>query len=205
MSMQLFELRAISRSGNKRADGSYAAFERGLGIFGSVDKAERFMKLVIDRERKYSEFHCFIIYERILDRGVSEKTGSVCEFEAVRSYLADGALYCDSPYDDAGGKPFRGRPAETIKLKVGDLAWCWRYYRIYPCLVSELPLTDVLYRQWAGTELNHSGDCYMVYVCGMGHEHPERWRGLPYYGKIAKRVLKRLYACRERIDLFGNQ
>ncbi len=196
--MRLFELRAISRSGNKRADGSYAAFVRELGVFGSAEKAESFMRFVIAREKEYSSFHCFVIYEKTLDRGVSEKTGSVCEFEAVRSYLADGTLYCDSPYDDAGEKPFRGRSAETIKLEVGDIAWCWRYDRIYPCLVAELPLTDVLYRQWSGTELNHSDDCYMVYVCGMGHEHPECWRCLPYYGGISKRVLKRLYAYRER-------
>ena len=208
--MQLFELKAISCSGNKRADGSYAAFERELGIFGSVEKAERFMKLVIDREKEYSSFHCFVVYEKTLDRGVSAKTGSVCEFEAVRSYLADGSFYCDSPYDDACEKPFRGRPAETIALKVGVLAWCWRHDRIYPCLVAELPLTDVRYRQWAEKlghepELDHSDDCYLVYTCGMGHEHPECWRCLPYYGGISKRVLKRLYACRERIDLFGNQ
>ena len=89
----------------------YAAFERELGIFGSVDKAERFMKLVIDREGEYSDFHCFVIYEKIPDRGFSEKSGTVCGFEAVRSYLADGSLYCDSPYDDAAKekKPFRTR------------------------------------------------------------------------------------------------
>ena len=201
--MRLFELRAISRSGNKRADGSYAAFVRELGIFGSVEKAERFMKLVIDREKEYSEFHCFVIYEKTLDRGLSEKTGSVCEFESVRSYLANGSLYCDSPYDDACEKPFRGRLAETIALNIGDIAWCWRYDRIYPCLVAELPLTDVRYRQWSEKlghepELDHSDDCYLVHTCGMGHEHPECWRCLPYYGKIAKRVLERLHACGKR-------
>ena len=200
MSMKLFQLKAISRAGNKRADGSYAAFERELGIFGSVEKAERFMKLVIDREGGYAEFHCFVIYEKILDRGWSEKSGTVCEFESVRSYLADGSLYCDSPYDDAGEKPFLGRPAETIKLEVGDLAWCWRRDCIYPCLVSELPLTDVLYRQWAGTELDHSDDCYLVHTCDTGHEHPECWRCLPYYGKISKRVLDRLRASEKETE-----
>ena len=201
--MKLFELKAISRSGNKRADGSYAVFVQELGVFGSAEKAESFMRLVIASEKEYSSFHCFVIYEKTLDRGLSGKTGSVCEFEAVRSYLADGTLYCDSPYDDGCEKPFRGRSAETIKLKVGNIAWRWRYDRIEPVLVADLPLTCAECRKIAeerGSEpaLDYSDDAYTVYACNTGHEHPECWRCLPYYGGISQRVLKRLYACRER-------
>lgn len=200
--MQLFELRSVSRSGNKRPDGSYGAFERELGIFDSVEKAESFMRLIIGKESDYSDFHCFVIYEKTLNGGLSGKWDTVCEFQSVRSYLSDGTLYCDSPYDDGCEKPFRGRPAETIKLKAGDLAWYWWYDRIIPCLVGYLPLTDAEYRQQfekLGHDLglDYSDACYTVYLGGNDHEHPECWRCMPYYGKISKRNLQRLYASRK--------
>ena len=199
--MQLFELKSISRSGRKLDDGSYKAFERELGIFDSVENAEAFMKAVIANESVFFDFHCFIIYEKTLNRGWSEKFMTVCEFESVRSYLPDGTLYCDSPYDDACEKPFRGRPAETVKLKPGDIAWCLWYGRICPCLVAGLPLTDVQYRgqvRKLGHEmgLDYSDDSYRVYTCGDGHIHPECWRCMPYYGTISRRNLQRLYACK---------
>ena len=201
--MPLFELKSISRSGRKHADGSYDVFERELGIFDSVENAEAFMKTVIDNEASFSDFHCFIIYEKLLNRGLSDKFMTVCEFESVRSYLPDGTLYCDSPYDDACEKPFRGRPAETIKLKPGDLAWYWWYGSIYPCLVGALPFSDVRYQERVrelGHEmrLDYSDDSYTVYTTDRGHEHPECWRCMPYYGTISRRNLQRLYACKRR-------
>ncbi len=201
--MQLFELKSISRSSNKHPDGSYKVSERELGIFDTVEKAEAFMRLVIDKEKAFSQFHCFLIIEKTLNRGLTKKWDSVCEFEGIRSYLPDGTLFCDSPYDDACEKPFRGRPAETIKLKVGDIAWYWWYGRIYPCLVAVLPWTDVSYQERV-KELGHemgldcSDDSYKVYTCDRGHWHPECWRCMPYYGKISKRTLQRLQACKRR-------
>ena len=195
--MQLFELKSISRTGSKRPDGSYAVFERELGIFDSVENAETFMKKVIAREKEYFEFHCFIIFGKTLNKGLSENFESVSEFESVRSYLPDGTLYCDSPYDDACEKPFRGRPAGSIRLKVGDIAWYWWYGYIYPCLVAGLPFSDTRYQERVrelGHEirLDYTDDSYMVYT-GHGHEHPECWRCMPYYGKISRRNLLRLY------------
>jgi len=200
--MQLFELKSLSRSGNKHADGSYDVFERELGIFDSVEKAETFMKQVIDREKRFYAFHCFVIFEKTLNRGLARDSGAVCEFESVRSYFPDGALYCDSPYDDGCEKPFRGRPAETIRLKIGDVAWCWEYGRIIPCLVAGLPLTDAGYLERI-RELGHemgldgSDDSYMVYTAAR-HEHPECWRCMPFYGKISGRTLQRIRSCRFR-------
>lgn len=206
--MQIFELKSIKRSSNKHPDGSYEVFERELGVFDALEKAEAFMRMFIDKVKKekyggYSEYHCFVIYEKTLNRGLSRKWESICEFEGIRSYLPDGTLYCDSPYDDACEKPFRGRPAETIQLKVGDIAWYWWYDRIYPCIVAVLPPTDVRYRQRIeelGHEmgLDYTDDSYKVYTYGNGHEHPECWRCMPYYGKISKRTLQRLYACKRR-------
>ena len=204
MKMQIFELKSITRSSNKHPDGSYEVFERELGVFDKLEKAEAFMRMFIDKVKNekyghYSEYHCFVIYEKTLNRGLSRKWESICEFEGIRSYLPDGTLYCDSPYDDACEKPFRGRPAETIQLKIGDIAWFWWYDRISPCLVALLPFTDVYYQKRVkelGHEmgLDYSDDCYMVYTCDRGHEHPECWRCMPYYGKISKRTLQRLYA-----------
>ena len=206
--MQLFALKSITKSGNKRPDGSYDVYENELGVFDSVENAEAFMRMFIDRVREhskswYSEHHCFVIFEKTLNRGLSAKWDSVCEFESVRSYLPDGTLYCDSPYDDACEKPFRGRPAETIKLKVGDLAWCWWCGGIHPCLVAALPMTDVDYQECVrncGRELgwDYSDDCYTVYIGGYGHDHPACWRCMPYYGMISKRTLQRIHAAKRR-------
>ena len=71
--MQLFDLKSISRSGNKQQDGSYEVFKRDLGIFGSVEKAEQFMYWIIDKERAYSDFHCFVIFEKTLNGGLEKK------------------------------------------------------------------------------------------------------------------------------------
>ena len=146
--MQLFDLKSISCSGNKSQDGSYKVFKRDPGIFDSVEKAERFMQLIIDRESAYYNFHCFVIFEKTLNGDLGKKWGTVCEFQSIRSYLPDGTLYCDSSYDDGCERPFRGRPKETIKLKVGDLAWFWDQDRIRPCLVAVLPITDTYYREY---------------------------------------------------------
>ena len=206
--MQLFELKSITRSSNKLPDGSYKTHEQELGVFDSVENAEAFMKMFIDKVKKhsvwrYSEYHCFVIYEKTLNRGLSAKWDSVCEFESVRSYLPDGTLYCDSPYDDDCEKPFRGRSAETIKLKVGDLAWCWWYGEIQPCLVAALPMTDVCYQECVrncGEELglDYVDDSYTVYIGGFGHTHPECWRCMPYYGKISKRCLQSIHSAKRR-------
>ena len=201
--MQLFDLKSISRSGNKHQDGSYEVFKRDLGIFDSVEKAERFMQLIIDRESAYYDFHCFVIFEKTLNGDLGKKWDTVCEFQSIRSYLPDGTLYCDSPYDDGCEKPFCGRPEETIKLKAGDLAWFLDRDRIRPCLVAILPFTDTFYRKKVEEDghemgLDYTDDSYKVYTCGNGHEHPECWRCMPYYGKISKRNLQRLHACKRR-------
>lgn len=207
--MQLFELRSIDRTSSKHPDGAYEVFERELGIFDSVENAEIFMKKVIAKEQKYFEFHCFVIFEKTLNKGLAGDFESVSEFESVRTYFPDGTLYCDSPCDDAGKKPFRGRPAGSIRLKVGDIAWYWWYGNIYPCLVAGLPLSDVRYRELVrelGHEmgLDYSDDSYTVYT-GYGHEHPECWRCMPYYGKISRRNLQRLYADKRHEESeFGN-
>ncbi len=198
--MQLFVLNAISRASDKLSDGSYEVDKRELGIFDSIENAEEFMRLIIDKEKKYSRFHCFLIVEKTLNRELSKKWGSVCKFEGVRTYLPDGTLFCDSPYDDACEKPFRGRAAESIKFKLGEIIWCWRGDRIFPCLVAMLPMTDVEYQERVkrrGEELgwDFTDDAYTVYDCGKGgHEHPECWRCLPYYGKLSKRNLQRIQA-----------
>ena len=204
--MQVFELKSVTRPRKKLPDGSYETHECELGVFDSVENAEAFMKMYIDkvkRERWYSETHCFVIYEKTLNRGLSAKWNSVCEFESIRSYLPDGTLYCDSPYDDACEKPFRGRSAETIRLKVGDLAWCWWCGGIHPCLVAALPMTDVRYQECVrncGKELglDYTDDSYTVYLGGYGHDHPECWKCMPYYGKISKRSLQRIHSAKRR-------
>ena len=208
--MQVFELKSISRSSNKKSDGSYKVFERELGVFDSLEKAEDFMRQFIDKMREcklHSEYHCFVIYEKPLNGKISQRWDSVCEFDGIRSYLPDGTLYCDSPYDDDGEKQFMGRAAENIKLKVDDIAWYLDYDHIRPCLVASLPVTDMEFQKIArknGKEKlgwDYSDDSYRVYTCDRGHQHPECWRCMPYYGRISKRTLQRLYACKRHEEM----
>ena len=141
--MQVFELKSVTRPRKKLPDGSYETHECELGVFDSVENAEAFMKMYIDkvkRERWYSETHCFVIYEKTLNRGLSAKWNSVCEFESIRSYLPDGTLYCDSPYDDACEKPFN--PANCSRAQCGPPFWnYWRVLGINEVLLRNTAIT----------------------------------------------------------------
>ena len=75
--MQLYVLKSISRYGNKCQDGSYEVFVKDLGIFDSVKKAEGFMRLIINLESEYSDFHCFVIFEKTLNGGLTKKWNTI--------------------------------------------------------------------------------------------------------------------------------
>lgn len=201
--MQLFELKEIVLSGhNKKSDGSYEIFEDCLGVFDSVPHAEAFMRTVIKEESSSNHYFGFFIFEKTLNDGLFEPWKGVCHYHAVWAYLPDGTLYCSSPYDDLGQKPFRGRSQESIPLKPGDLAWMWNYDRIVPCMVGLLPITDEEYsrhvkRLGRQPEYDYSDDCYLVYQYGKAHWHPLVWQTFPYFGTISKRNLQRLQSTRD--------
>ena len=201
--MELFELQAVSIESRRLVTGGYRVWERSLGIYDSPEKAERVMLKVIRYEQTWQRFFGFFVFEKTLNFGLRGPWEGESEFQSVRAYLPDGTFYCDSPYDDTCRKPFRGRPAEKIPLKVGDLAWCWWYGEIQPCLVAALPMTDVCYQECVrncGEELglDYVDDSYTVYIGGFGHTHPECWRCMPYYGKISKRCLQSIHSAKRR-------
>lgn len=195
--MQIFDLREVYITGNKAADGSYDSRENSLGIFDCVSGAEQFLQSYIEKHRKYYQFFGFFLYEKTLNDGLQEDWQELCYYQSVWSYLPDGTLYCYSPYDTTCKKPFRGRPAETIPLKGGDLAWWWNGSRILPVLVGILPLTDVEYAQRAKAighdcGYDYSDDSYLVDLYPHTHDHPMTWALFPYSGSISKRNLERL-------------
>ncbi len=201
--MQLFELISVKIRGNKNANGEYETYEQCLGIFDSVVSAERFIQIFIDKEISYNDkIFCFFIYEKTLNDGLRPDWQEVSVFQAVWSYLPDGTLYCHGACDDTCEKPFKGRPADTIPMRVGELGWMHTYGKIVPCLVGILPMTDVEYQKREAA-LGHSprfdyvDDAYLVYDYSF-HEHPQTWEVFPYFGTISKRNMNRLLKSRER-------
>ena len=195
--MQIFELKSVEIDGNKSPDGSYTTFESQLGIFDSREKAETFMKIVIEKQKSYCRFFAFFIFEKTLNDGLHGPWKGVCEFQAAWSYLGDGTFYCHGDCDDACEKRFHGRPESTIMLKEGDFAWYLDSKQIVPCLVGGLPMTDTEYQKRVeklghDMGLDYSDDCYCVYLYKNNHTHPLTWKLFPYFGNLSKRNAQRL-------------
>ncbi|MBQ7177246.1 MAG: hypothetical protein IJS08_07505 [Victivallales bacterium] len=209
--MDVFELKAVVL-GEKCRDGSYDVYKRQLGIFSSRRKAEKFMPIIIEKEKKYTRFFAFFIYRRVLDEGLHGPFDIISEFHEVWSYQGDGSFYCHGACDDTCERHFFGRDASTIMLKKGELAWYMAYDKIIPCIVSILPMTDVEYRRRV-RELGHdmgldySDDSYLVYKCCKGepdlmvsHEHPVTWELFPFFGSLSKRNREYLQAIMKKSE-----
>ena len=198
--MQIFQLKSLEISGCQRnCNSGYKVYEVDYGLYESREKAEDAMRQLI-KENQWSTFFAFFIYERELNPCLEEEG---YEYQGVTSYYSDGTLYCESPYDMSCKKIFRGRPAETIKLKVGDLAWYWHGDTIEPCLVFATPCTTEEYAAscWKhgvdpdgpnAIKYDYSDDCYGVDNYGHDHNHPFTWQLFPFTGKITKRNMERL-------------
>ena len=192
--MQIFQLKSLEIGGCRRnCNNGHKVYEADLGLYGSREKAEEAMRRLI-KENQWSTFFAFFIYERELNPCLDEEGYG---YQGVTSYYPDGTLYCESPYDVSCKKIFRGRPAETIKLKVGDLAWFWRGDTIEPCLVFATPCTTEEYaaicqKNGVDPQYDYSDDCYGVYNYGHNHDHPYTWCLFPFTGKITQRNMERL-------------
>lgn len=210
--MDVFELKAVELHGKKCRDGSYDVSRRQLGIFSSRHKAERFIQIIIEKEKEYTQFFAFFICRRVLDEGLLGPFNTICEFQEVWSYQGDGSFYCHGQCDEACERHFHGRAAHTIMLKKGELAWYMGFDKIIPCVVSILPITDVEYRRRArelghGMGLDYSDDSYLVYKCCKGepdlmasHEHPVAWELFPYFGSLSKRNREYLQAIMKKSE-----
>lgn len=201
--MEIFQLKSLEITGRKNCNGSYKVWEDDLGLFDSKEKAEKAVRDAV-RERRWSRFFAFFIYERQVNRPCLNGDG----YRAVTSYLADGTCFCYSPYDAACEKPFKGRPTESIKLKIGDIAWCWRWDYIEPCLVGSLPYTEEEYAAYCKERghsaddpsyhpFDYSDDCYLVYTGNNDHEHPPCWQVFPFSDSLTERNKERLLASKK--------
>jgi len=202
--VSIYELMSLKHDGRKsRRDGSYGLYETLQGFFSTREKAEAFMRRVVEEGREWAEpLFAFLIYEHELDgnsRLAPEERG---RFQAVWSYLGDGTFYCHSDCDEGCVKPFRGRRADTIMLKPGDLAWHADSSRLVPCIVEYTPMTDTEYRRKTkrlGHEmkLDYFDDSYFVYHAIGGHCHPNTWCVFPFSGKISQRHLDAILTSRQ--------
>ena len=200
--MQLFQLKAVIIAGQKNCNGGYRVWEDDLGLFDAREKAEEGMRIVV-KERQWDKFFAFFVYERGVNPALNEEG-----FQSVASYYPDGTLYCDSPYDEACKKVFRGRAADTIKLKVGDLGWCWDGKTLEPCLVFAIPFTKEKFAAYCRKNgrdpdtisFDYSDDCYGVYTYNHNHWHPATWRVFPYNETITQRNMARLLETKKWWD-----
>ena len=197
--MRIFQLKSLEIGGCRRTCNSgHKVHEADLGLYDSREKAEDGMRCLI-RENRPSAFFAFFLYERELNPCSGEDGYG---YQGVTSYYPDGTLYCDSPYDVSCRKIFRGRPAETIKLKAGDLGWYWHGDTVEPCLVFAAPCTTEEYaamcrKNGRDPKFDYSDDCYGVYNYGHNHDHPYCWSLFPFTGKITQRNMERLLETRK--------
>ncbi|GEM_PF-5995105 len=201
--MKIFQLKSLEITGQKNRNGGHKVWEEDMGLFESKEKAENTIQSAI-KERPWSNFFAFFIYERQLNLPCLNDAG----YQSVTSYLADGTFYCYSPCDSACVKPFKGRPAESIRLRKGDLAWYWSGDHIEPCLVGFQPYTEEQYADYC-KERGHSADdpdfhpfdgtddCYLVYNYNNDHNHPECWQLFPFSGTLTQGNMDRLLASRK--------
>ena len=201
--MQLFQLKSIEITGDKNSNGGYRVWNDDLGLFDSREKAEDAMRQAI-REMQGTRFLGFLICERELNSPCLYGEGN----QAITTYLADGTLFCHSFCDDACEKPFKGRPAESIKFKSGELAWYWRGDRIEPCLVDLLPYSEEKYAEYCRKRghspddpdffpFDYSDDCYLVYDYNNDHNHPRCYELFPFNDTITRRNRDRLLATKK--------
>ena len=200
--MQIFQLKSLRIASIQRTCNSgYKVSEADEGLYDSREKAEEAMRQLI-KDNQWSTFFAFFIYERELNPFLEEEGYG---YQGVTSYYPDGTLYCESPYDVSCKKIFRGRPAKTIKLKVGDLAWYWHGDTIEPCLVFATPWTTeehaaICQKNGVDPKCDFFDDCYGVYNYGHNHDHPFSWRLFPFTGKITKRNMDRLLETKKWWD-----
>lgn len=130
----------------------HAKCSSGIPAFSTRWKAERVMHQIIDRERAYSDFHCFTIFQKTLNGGLKKKWDTVCEFQPVQSCLPDGQI------------PAAGKKSKNMGMR------------------------------WAPTMRMTA----IRFTCAKKTMNTPNAGDASYYGKISKRNLQRLYACKKR-------
>lgn len=177
-------------------NGKRAVCECALGVFSTVENAEKMIGIEIERRKRTGEMMLgYVLYENTLDdlalHGPWKMTP---EFLTVRTYLADGTLNAFSDCDDACEKQWRGRDATTIRFKDGDFVSVWSgggY--VCPALVGMTPYTTD-----KGFVGDWTDDCYMTYDVSGGHSHPFTPYVFPLVGELTAEVKAKLEAARDR-------
>ena len=205
MAKNIYHLIAVSldtrtwgdRRIHKQQDGAILTHEQHLGIFTTVENAERMIRGYLAHLSESDVLLGFFLYERPLDEsyGTSEE---VClgGHKSVRSYLADGTLNCFSDLDTECVKLFTGRDPSTLKVKKGGYAYAYQRDRVVPMLVGALPPDRKWFERQKRKDPSFMGsdwgdDCY--WGLGIdGHFHPFAADMFPAFCPINKAIKKKL-------------
>ena len=182
----------------KDEQGAVNTKHKEIGIFSSLDKAEKAMMQTVEenKDMPFVNLGFFIAEREVDDPHFNEQWDSLGSFVSLRSYLADGTVNCISRMDTSCKKKFRGRE-DKICLKTGDLAWWYCGSKIKPVLIGELPLSASEWKKRIKGFGDFTDDSYTVFTVFAGHEHPFAPNIFPYTGKISKILLKKLETERD--------
>lgn len=191
--MQVFQLVQItlnsinsdSRIAEFEKDGTVKIFRKNLGIFSSVAKCEEMMQKWVEKTKSWEELVLgYEVLEKTLDDDFKGPFNEICTFWSKRSYLSDLTLNCTCECDDTCIKSFTGHIGK-LHCKETDLVWLLHEICVEPAVVVSLPASRV--------KGDYSDDCYAV-VTSDGHEHPLVTDVYPFFGKLPKRISKKLDA-----------
>ncbi len=213
--MKVFRLVMLEHGYAKRQNGTYDVSEHPMGLYSSLQKAERFIRRIVAKDGVMRTIG-YWLYEHTVDGGYVESDRCsfgkmICEYDSVRAYLADGTLLCESLLDAACRKTFKGRDPKTLKLKPGDVAFEVSSVSAEPVLIDGFPCTEEDYqaclerakKEYGNiTELgwDYSDDSYTVYNQYGSHDHPLVWELFPHFGKVDERVRERLQETKKWHD-----
>lgn len=171
---------------------------KDIGLFDTVEAAERQIKLYLEQEGNLSADWSdikrglligFTLYERPVNDMLQKPEGNssycstdICHFTSVRTYLADGTLHCCFNYDDACNTEFFGVEDCDVKFKIDDHVLIV-YGECAEVMVVDSPVPS---KKWWKEHIisGHGGDysdcSYRLIRYKSGHTHVESYMVFPF-------------------------
>lgn len=161
-------------------DGSIELTSEHVGVFDSVENAEKVIKELIrfrkEMNDKYDDWitYCAFLLTEHKVNGCLDDFGNPPGTESVRSYLGNGELNCFSDYDDRCNKRFNGRKDQSKFVKAGDYAFYLRRDKLIPILVEKLAPSKEEWKQMMnpGVFGDITDDSGLAFMVDYGHDHP---------------------------------
>lgn len=156
-------------------DGSINCRREIIGVYDSVENAEKDIRRLIKQGGEYVNYFAFVLTEHYMNNSFHlGKFNSPSLFESIRTYLGDGRLNCFSDYDDGCVKKFIGRTTPQKFVKDGDYCLVLNGDKIYPIILLKTTPT----KKYCDMVFQHGfvGDCTddsgVAIGTEGGHFHP---------------------------------